>query len=229
MPGAATSPPRVARRTRTGTGPRGDIRRRPMGYGEQASRIRAACSNWVHASIPRSGGARPGPRPAGPRGWPELGRPARRPGGGFVQRDPAKEGMNWYAYVGNRPTMEVDAEGRAYQCASCLGCVSTVVGYVVGGCSAGCWNAPMGFSNCVTGCLQEVMTCAWWEDLPIYTQIGLGICASMCIGCLPELAGLTGGKCDQTEECPSVPDPPPPDIWTPGQPLPPDLPVSGWP
>jgi len=75
-----------------------------------------ACRNLAPGSIPRSGGARPGPRPAGPRGWPELGRPARRPGRGFVQRDPAKEGVNWYAYVGNRPTMGADPEGLFKLC-----------------------------------------------------------------------------------------------------------------
>jgi len=65
----------------------------------------------IPRSVPRSGGARPGPRPAGPRGWPELGRPARRPGGRFVQRDPEKEGVNWYGYVGEMPLVGVDPRG----------------------------------------------------------------------------------------------------------------------
>jgi len=31
-----------------------------------------------------------------------------------VQRDPAKDGVNWYAYVGNRPTMGVDPKGEQF-------------------------------------------------------------------------------------------------------------------
>ncbi len=36
---------------------------------------------------------------------PELGR--------FITKDPAREGVNWYAYVGDRPTMGGDLEGRS--------------------------------------------------------------------------------------------------------------------
>ncbi len=36
--------------------------------------------------------------------WPEIGR--------FVSQDPIGDGMNWYVYVGNRPTAYVDADGE---------------------------------------------------------------------------------------------------------------------
>ncbi len=35
--------------------------------------------------------------------WPELGR--------FIQQDPAGDGVNWYAYVGNNPLRYIDPEG----------------------------------------------------------------------------------------------------------------------
>ena len=60
--------------------------------------------------------------------WPELGR--------FVQRDPAKEGVNWYSYVGNGPTAGIDATGlgrtmtgpmrpASFDKAGFLGCLKT--------------------------------------------------------------------------------------------------------
>ncbi|HUW08112.1 MAG TPA: hypothetical protein VM537_00200 [Anaerolineae bacterium] len=33
--------------------------------------------------------------------------------GRFVQRDPVKEGVNWYAYVGDNPVVRTDATGLA--------------------------------------------------------------------------------------------------------------------
>jgi len=38
--------------------------------------------------------------------WPEIGR--------FIQQDPAKDGVNWYAYVGDNPLRGIDPEGDAY-------------------------------------------------------------------------------------------------------------------
>jgi RHS repeat-associated protein len=38
--------------------------------------------------------------------WPEIGR--------FIQQDPAKDGVNWYAYVGDDPLTGIDPEGLAY-------------------------------------------------------------------------------------------------------------------
>ena len=35
--------------------------------------------------------------------WPELGR--------FIQQDPARDGVNWYAYVNNDPLTGIDPEG----------------------------------------------------------------------------------------------------------------------
>ncbi len=53
---------------------------------------------------------------------------ARRPGARFAQADPAlvrrpyggKDGVNWYAYVGNRPTMAVDPRGLAWWSDWCI-------------------------------------------------------------------------------------------------------------
>ena len=36
--------------------------------------------------------------------WPEVGR--------FISQDPIGEGSNWYAYVGNRPTVSTDPDGQ---------------------------------------------------------------------------------------------------------------------
>jgi RHS repeat-associated protein len=37
--------------------------------------------------------------------WPEIGR--------FIQQDPARDGVNWYAYVNNDPLTGIDPEGLA--------------------------------------------------------------------------------------------------------------------
>ena len=43
--------------------------------------------------------------------WPAIGR--------FVQQDPAKEGMNWYAYVGDNPVVWADPQGLSAWGVSC--------------------------------------------------------------------------------------------------------------
>ena len=39
--------------------------------------------------------------------WPEIGR--------FIQQDPIGDGMNWYAYVANQPTVGIDPEGLRFR------------------------------------------------------------------------------------------------------------------
>jgi len=149
--------------------------------------------------------------------WPEVGR--------FVSQDPITGATSRYGYANNDPLTRADPSGQEAQCLICLGCVASVVADVAGGCAAGCYGAPMGFWNCVAGCLDDVMTCQWWKDLPEITKGALWLCGGICATCLPELAGGAGKIC-QPEPCP-LPEPPP--IWKPGDPLPPDFPVRPWP